>query len=63
MDELNENEKPASWLDDLSELIRRKKAENELLKKLQGITGIPDDHQGDTGNPGAENKNEQEKES
>ena len=32
---MDENEKPSSWLNDLSELIKRKKEENELLKKLR----------------------------
>jgi hypothetical protein len=34
MEELNEKEKPVSLLDELSELIAKKKAENELLKKI-----------------------------
>jgi hypothetical protein len=32
MDEINQ---PDSWLNDLSELIKKKKEENELLKKLR----------------------------
>jgi hypothetical protein len=32
---MDENNKPGSWLSDLSELIKRKKEENELLLKVR----------------------------
>ena len=43
---MDENEKPASWLDDLSELIKRKKEENEPLKKLRESLDLPEPEHG-----------------
>jgi hypothetical protein len=36
MEELDDSSRPASWMEELSELITRKQAEIELLKKVQG---------------------------
>ncbi len=34
MDELENDQKPVTWLDNLTDLIRRKREENEILKKI-----------------------------
>jgi hypothetical protein len=38
---MDENNKPGSWLNDLSELIKRKKEENELLQKVRISLELP----------------------
>jgi hypothetical protein len=38
---MDENNKPGSWLNDLSELIKRKKEENELLLKVRHSLELP----------------------
>ena len=42
MNESEEIRNPASWHDELAELIERKKAENELLRKLQNMSFLSD---------------------
>jgi hypothetical protein len=51
MEELNENERPVSLLDELSGLIAKKKAENELLKKICEAVSNSDGGKGEL--PGA----------
>jgi hypothetical protein len=34
MDEIENDNRPDSWIEDLSDLIQRKRAENEVLKKI-----------------------------
>ncbi len=38
---MDENTKPDSWLNDLSNLIQKKKEENELLRKLRESLDLP----------------------
>ncbi|MEI8005165.1 MAG: hypothetical protein WCI48_03090 [Bacteroidota bacterium] len=50
-----------SWLDDLSQLIRKKKEENEILKKLQeSLQHTEDNRNNETAPLSAENKNIEE---
>jgi len=56
MDELNENVKPPSWVDELAELIAKKRAENELLKKVREAICNSGGEQSDTSGADVENK-------
>ncbi len=50
-----------TWLDDLSLLIRKKKEENEILKKLQDSLQHPvDEGNNETAHLSAEKKNTEE---
>jgi hypothetical protein len=61
MDEPNEKTKPVTWLEDLSELIQRKRAENEMLKKLGGMVANSDSNQDEISDANAEIRKEQKK--
>ncbi len=61
MDEPNEKTKPVTWLEDLSELILRKRAENEMLKKLGGMVVNSDSEKDELFDASAEIRKEQKK--
>jgi len=54
MEELNDNTKQVSLLDELSELIAKKRAENELLKKISDAVSNTEGGKGELPGAGAE---------
>jgi predicted CopG family antitoxin len=58
MEELDDNSRPASWMEELSELITRKRAEIELLKKVQGSIDRKEAEYNDSTQSGVEIRND-----